>query len=103
MQTHRFALGEFVAFTEKRFPGLIWAAEWEIIDLLEPADGTPRYRIRGRDGVSNEVISETELGVPVADRREHPAAYRKPLTSRRRAEKAQYKRWQGRTTSGAYA
>jgi len=74
MQTHRFALGEFVAFTEKRFPGLIWAAEWEIIDLLEPADGTPRYRIRGPDGVSNEVISETELGVRVIDRREHPAA-----------------------------
>jgi hypothetical protein len=74
MQTHRFALGEFVAFTEQRFPGLIWAAEWEIIDLLEPADGTPRYRIRGPDGVSNEVISETELGVRLADRREHPAA-----------------------------
>ena len=56
MQSHRFALGEFVAFTEKRFPGLIWAAEWEIIALLEPTDGSPRYRIRGPDAVSNEVI-----------------------------------------------
>ncbi len=74
MQTHRFSVGEFVAFTEKRFPGLVWGAEWEIVDVLEGSDGRPRYRIRSPDGVADELISEAELSVPVADRRPHPAA-----------------------------
>jgi len=74
-QHHRFSVGEFVAFTEKRFPGLVWAGEWEVVGLVEAAsDGQPQYRIRSPDGLSNELISETELGVPFADRREYPAA-----------------------------
>ena len=39
MQVHRFSVGELVAFTEKRFPGLIWGAEWEVVGLLEGPDG----------------------------------------------------------------
>jgi hypothetical protein len=74
MHPHRFSVGEFVAFTEKRFPGFLWAAEWEVIDLIEAPDGEPRYRIRSPDGVSNELVSEAELGVRAMDRRAYPAA-----------------------------
>ena len=75
MHPHRFSVGEFVAFTEKRFPGLVWAAEWEVVDVVEAADdGQPRYRLRGPDGVTNELISEAELGVRAVDRRAFPAA-----------------------------
>ena len=35
MNAHRFSVGEFVAFTETRFPGLAWAAEWEVVDLAD--------------------------------------------------------------------
>ena len=34
MHAHRFSVGELVAFTERRFPGLVWAAEWEVVDLI---------------------------------------------------------------------
>jgi hypothetical protein len=37
MHRHRFSVGEFVAFTEKRFPGLVWAAEWEVVDVVAPS------------------------------------------------------------------
>ena len=75
MHAHRFSVGEFVAFTEKRFPGLVWAAEWEVVDLVDPAsDGQPRYRLRGPDGVSNELVAEAELDVRAGDRRAYPAA-----------------------------
>src|SRR5215204_2886405 len=73
-QPHRFAVGEFVAFTESRFPGLVWAAEWEIVDLLEGAEGQPQYRLRSPDGVSTDVVSEAELDVRAVDRRPYPLA-----------------------------
>jgi hypothetical protein len=74
MHVHRFSVGEFVAFTEKRFPGLVWAAEWEVIDLIEAADGRPQYRLRGPDGVSTEMISEADLGPRAVDQRIYPFA-----------------------------
>ena len=74
MHPHRFSVGEFVAFTETRFPGLVWAAEWEVIDVLEASDGHPQYRIRSPDGVANEVVPEAALGVLAADRRPYPHA-----------------------------
>ena len=74
MHVHRFSVGEFVAFTEKRFPGLVWAAEWEVIDLVEAADGKPQYRLRGPDGITSEVIPETDLGPRTVDQRAYPFA-----------------------------
>ena len=74
MHPHRFSLGEFVAFTEKRFPGLVWAAEWEVIDVVESADGRPHYRLRGPDGITSEVIPEADLGPRTVDQRAYPFA-----------------------------
>jgi hypothetical protein len=74
MHPHRFSVGEFVAFAEKRFPGLVWAAEWEVVDLVEADDGRPHYRLRSPDGVATEVISEAELGPRAVDQRTHPFA-----------------------------
>ena len=74
MHPHRFSVGEFVAFTETRFPGLVWAAEWEVVDVLETSDGEPQYRIRSPDGVADEVVSEAALDIRAIDRRPHPHA-----------------------------
>ena len=74
VQAHRFSVGEFVAFTEKRFPGLVWGAEWEVVGLLEGPDGQIQYRLRSPDGVSDDIVSEANLEVRVAERRPYPAA-----------------------------
>jgi len=74
VHAHRFCVVEFVAFEEKRFPGLIWGAESEVVGLLEGPDGQPQYRIRSPDGVSDDIVSEANLDVRVAERRSHPAA-----------------------------
>jgi hypothetical protein len=74
MHPHRFSVGEFVAFTEKRFPGLVWAAEWEVVDVVEAADGRPHYRLRGPDGITSEVIPEADLGPRTVDQRPYPFA-----------------------------
>ena len=62
-QSHRFAVGEFVAFTEKRFPGLVWAGEWEVVDLLTGEDGEPAYRIRSPDQISVNVVADRDLPI----------------------------------------
>ena len=74
MHVHRFSVGEFVAFTEKRFPGLVWAGEWEVIDLVEAADGRPHYRLRGPDGITSDAIPEADLGPRTVDQRGYPFA-----------------------------
>ena len=51
----------FVAFTENRFPGLVWAGEWEIVDLLTGEGGEPAYRIRSPDQISVNVVPDRDL------------------------------------------
>ena len=68
-QSHRFAVGEFVAFTENRFPGLVWAGEWEIVDLLTGEDGEPAYRIRSPDQISVNVVADRDLPIRVGESR----------------------------------
>ena len=74
MHAHRFSVGELVAFTERRFPGLVWAAEWEVVDLIEGPEGKPHYRLRGPDGITSEVIPEPDLGPRTVDQRTYPFA-----------------------------
>ena len=68
-QSHRFAVGEFVAFTENRFPGLVWAGEWEVVDLLTGEDGEPAYRIRSPDQISVNVVADRDLPIRAGESR----------------------------------
>ena len=68
-QSHRFAVGEFVAFTENRFPGLVWAGEWEVVDLLTGEDGEPAYRIRSPDQISVNVVADRDLPMRAGESR----------------------------------
>src|SRR5215211_2410537 len=61
VQSHRFAVGEFVAFTEDRLPGLVWAADWEVVGLLTGELGEPQYRIRSPDQIRVNVVAERDL------------------------------------------
>jgi Domain of Unknown Function (DUF1080) len=61
VQPHRFRVGEFVAFTEERLPGLVWAGEWEVVGLLTGGHGEPQYRIRSPDQVRINVVAERDL------------------------------------------
>jgi hypothetical protein len=61
VQPHRFTVGEFVAFTEERLPGLVWAGEWEVVGILTGEHGEPQYRIRSPDQVRINVVAERDL------------------------------------------
>src|SRR5215204_2414979 len=60
VQPHRFKVGEFVAFTEERLPGLVWAGEWEVVGILTGDHGEPQYRIRSPDQVRINVVAERD-------------------------------------------
>ena len=74
MHSHRFATGELVSLSEKRFPGLVWTGEWHVTELLADVDGQLQYRIQSPDKLRERVVGERELTVRVADRRAYPVA-----------------------------
>ena len=57
----RYSVGEFVPFSEDRFPGLVWASGWEVIDLITGEDARPAYRIRSPDQLRVNVVAESDL------------------------------------------
>jgi len=61
MQTHRFAIGELVAYTEQRFPGLVWRGNYEIVSLLPVRNDEAEYQIRSADLAYDRVVRECEL------------------------------------------
>jgi hypothetical protein len=71
MQTHRFGIGESVAYTELLCPDFKWRREYEIISLLPVIRSEPEYQLRSADPKYDRVASEHELA---ASRKQSRAA-----------------------------
>jgi len=64
---HRFAIDDRVAFSESRFPGFVWASEWEVVELLTRENGQPAYRIRSPDGLRLNTVADRDLPMRAGD------------------------------------
>ena len=79
MQDHRFDIGEWVTYIERRFPNAARPIELVVVERLA-GGGDPQYRLAGRDRSDERVLAESALAPPAlsgeAGRRLHarPAA-----------------------------
>lgn len=63
MSEHRYACGQHVSFTDRRFSGAAWTGAFVIAELLPSGDGVPRYRIKSTGEAYSRAALEHQLTV----------------------------------------
>jgi hypothetical protein len=63
MSDHRYACGQHVSFTDRRFTGSAWTGAFVIAELLPSGDGVPRYRIKSTGETYSRAALEHQLTV----------------------------------------
>ena len=61
MTTHRYACGQHVTFTDKRFLGPAWTGDFLVVKQLPSGDEEPRYEIKSTGEVYSRVAYENQL------------------------------------------
>jgi hypothetical protein len=68
MNTHRYAVGERVLYTQQRFPHLTWKAPYMVVRCLASRSVEPQYQIRSAHEAADRAAGEHELsriGLPL--------------------------------------
>ena len=63
MSDHRYACGQHVSFTDRRFTGAAWTGAFVIAELLPSGGGVPRYRIKSTGEAYSRAALEHQLEV----------------------------------------
>ncbi|MGO4573448.1 hypothetical protein [Microvirga sp. 2TAF3] len=66
MSNHRFACGQHVTFTDKRFLGPNWSGAFTIVKQLPSGEGAPRYQIKSAIETYSRAAYEHQLSVASA-------------------------------------
>jgi len=61
MSTHRYACGQHVTFTDKRFLGPSWSGDFIVAKQLPSGGETPRYEIKSTGEAFTRAAYEHQL------------------------------------------
>lgn len=73
MANHKFAVGEIVLYTDRRFPQLTWKAPYTVVACIKASTVDAKYRIRSIHRHDSRIASEHELSRgPLSRRSQRP-------------------------------